>query len=169
MITAKENMNKINVPGIKIAESWRDCVLVVDTPDGSIQMVFVKKTLEGVSFCADHFPVEYNMTEEEVGKKILSMFEEFPEFEKNPYPEDYSKYPHCKSNEVWDCIQAKRASFHLANITRRGCGNIILDNRIIIYVGNRITGDAGIAVAHNNGMYGIATIPRWKDYGVILK
>jgi hypothetical protein len=112
------------------------------------------------------------MTEEEVGKKVLSMLEEFPVFEKMPYPEDYSKHPSCTSDEVWDCTQVNRGAHRVAQVTRRGRGNIIFDNRIVTYIGsgkmfNAI--DAGIAVAHHNGMYGITTIPNWKDYGVILK
>jgi hypothetical protein len=177
MKTLKETWTKLNAPTLKFAETWRDCVPVIDTPDGFIKMLFIKSKVNKIdpvemSLCGDKFPVEYTMTEDEVGNKVLSMFEEFPEFEKMPYPEDYSKHPSCTSDEVWDCTQVNRGAHRVAQVTRRGRGNIIFDNRIVTYIGsgkmfNAI--DAGIAVAHHNGMYGIATIPNWKDYGVILK
>lgn len=172
----KETWAKLNCPIIKFAESWRDCVPVIDTPDGFIKMLYVKRNVNEtnyveMSLCADECPVEYTMTEEEVGKKILNMFEEFPKFEKTPYPEDYSKYG-CESDDVWDVHQVQKARNRIAAVTRRGAGNIIFDNRIVTYIGSGkmfVPVDAGIAVAHHNGMYGIATIPNWKDYGVILK
>jgi hypothetical protein len=60
----------------------------------------------------------------------------------------------------------------VAQLTRRGRGNVIFDDRIVLYIGSGkmfSAVDVGIAVAHNNEMYGIATIPNWKDYGVNLK
>ena len=176
MKTLEETWLERNFPTMKFAESWRDCVPVIDTTDEHIKMTYIYFKVENdirfMTLSCNDFPVEYTMTEEEVGKKVLSMLEEFPVFEKMLYPGDYSNHPHCKSNEVWDCLQVNRASHRVAQVTRRGRGNIVLDNRIVLYIG---TGkmfsavDAGIAVAHNNGMYGIATIHNWKDYGVILK
>jgi hypothetical protein len=170
---------KEHCPTLKFADSWKDCVPIVDAPNGNIGMISVRFKSDAISFGADKVDVECTMTEEEVEKKVLSMFKEFPEFEKPPYPKNYNEYPSCKSDEVWDCCQVQRARTRIARVTRRGSGNAIFDNQILMYVGKIYketvydTGitvvDAGIAVAHNNRMYGIATIPKWKDYGVILK
>jgi hypothetical protein len=172
MKTLKETWTEGNFPTMKFADTWRDCVPVIDTAAGFIDILYVKckvnKTHLEMSLCVDKFPVKYTMTEEEVGKKVLSMFEEFHVFEKMPNPNPNPDH----SEEVAECFQVNRARHRVAVCTRRGCGNIIFDNRIVLYIGtgrlfNSI--DAGIAVAHNNGMYGIATIPNWQNYGVVIK